>query len=85
MSLLYHSREESNSDNVSLENLILQVCSIIPCIICKGLKIYGFADQLGFLWSFWVYRGKHGGQRAKPSEIVKDFVIQLPNAGKTMS
>lgn len=43
-----------------------------------GLKIYGMADESGFLWSFWLYEGADGGQRAKPTDIVMDFIEQIP-------
>lgn len=39
-----------------------------------GLKIYGLADAHGFLWSFWLYNG----EKSTVSDIVMDFIKQLP-------
>ena len=41
-----------------------------------GIKMYGLADQYGFLWSFWIYQGPDG-ENTKPFFIVKNFMQQL--------
>lgn len=53
-----------------------------------GIKYFGLADSKGYLWSFWVYRGKafHQSQfeqgnkqfnSAQPSAIITDFMSLL--------
>jgi len=38
-----------------------------------GIKLYGLADKLGFLYSLWIYQGPYHGEETKPHNIVINF------------
>lgn len=53
-----------------------------------GIKYFGIADSAGYLWSFWIYRGKDFHQElfdqgdkqfnsAQPSQVIVDFMTVL--------
>ena len=43
-----------------------------------GIKLYGIADNSGFLFSVFIYQGPKHGEETKPFQIVKNFSLKLP-------